>query len=745
MLADFDIWAGRRQQSNFLTDLKDAVIAIEADWFLDRILTNPPAHEALLPALGGLPFGLKKCVNSELATLHDAGITPIFIFNGMQVGDSYRPFHEANSIQRASAQAWDSYLKDMNAAQSVKAFSASGAHRASRFQKVFQNILRQAKVDFRIAPFSARGQLAYLNKQTPQYVDAIAGSSELLLYGVEQVITKFDFELSDFTFVKQKDCLDEFNNIPFDFFVDACLLAGTDMLQALPHLLDMPGRRTAKTYQAVEMIKQHGSGIAVCQAFGGDQKAQEMNYVDRFRRLRVAIKHSLISSSEGKVVPFEADSIPNDLHLVAGQRLPDELYYYIWCGTISPRVPNQLTSGQIYETCPLDGGESEAYHQLVKNKLAPIRSTSLALLASSLHRAYQYREIKISCWFERDKQTSINLREVTPPVPIINTWNVHEDIIKTSSIPMPTNMTLDFALQSLKDSDFATKTITKKDKDTPNVLTTKTEVMANTFWRFLHLSGYINEDHQLSHWGLVLSSILTHLQTNTTNPTNPTTNSEEAAFLAVELLRHDLLTTSDLFPTYIETSVKGSETDKRNTLFVSRLCCLTSLRHPEKGYSGPLSRHLLGFNSMIDAIRTTSRDLLETCLATLLLNGDCSRDRDPASYTSMGLDLPFLLPTDCAMGVAMRSYLSELHAAGDPTSAQSRSDVKTKKVAQWFLNATSPLEDLDAAFGFWDAVVKGVKTASEKGVLLPGGGTGGGKGSPREKWDAVDAWVQKRR
>lgn len=51
------------------------------------------------------------------------------------------------------------------------------------------------------------------------------------------------------------------------------------------------------------------------------------------------------------------------------------------------------------------------------------------------------------------------------------------------------------------------------------------------------------------------------------------------------------------------------------------------LTHEAIGFTGPLSRHLLGFNSMIAAVERGLRDLVEMCLATLLLNGDAEREK----------------------------------------------------------------------------------------------------------------------
>ena len=69
------------------------------------------------------------------------------------------------------------------------------------------------------------------------------------------------------------------------------------------------------------------------------------------------------------------------------------------------------------------------------------------------------------------------------------------------------------------------------------------------------------------------------------------------------------------------------EVDKRNCMLISRTACLGKLRHQPRGYSGPLSRHLLSYHSIISSLHATLRDLIEMSLATMFLEGDADRER----------------------------------------------------------------------------------------------------------------------
>lgn len=68
---------------------------------------------------------------------------------------------------------------------------------------------------------------------------------------------------------------------------------------------------------------------------------------------------------------------------------------------------------------------------------------------------------------------------------------------------------------------------------------------------------------------------------------------------------------------------------------VSRVACFGKLRHKPIGYSGPLSHQLLSFRSLIYALRSTLRNLIEVVLAGILLNGEADRDRD--DWTALSL------------------------------------------------------------------------------------------------------------
>lgn len=71
-----------------------------------------------------------------------------------------------------------------------------------------------------------------------------------------------------------------------------------------------------------------------------------------------------------------------------------------------------------------------------------------------------------------------------------------------------------------------------------------------------------------------------------------------------------------------------ADIDKRNCMLISRVACLGRVVHQPRGYSGPLSRHLLAYHAIIAAVQAALRDLVEMSVVTMFLEGYVDRDRD---------------------------------------------------------------------------------------------------------------------
>jgi len=110
--------------------------------------------------------------------------------------------------------------------------------------------------------------------------------------------------------------------------------------------------------------------------------------------------------------------------------------------------------------------------------------------------------------------------------------------------------TLGAAILSLQNSDFVTKSVAKKDPKNP--LSSTSEILYNSIWRFLALREYIDpKSHNLTQWGKVLVSVIAGLKGKPEH--------EEAVVIAVELIRLGLLNSDiDMFSMYNGAPMRGS-------------------------------------------------------------------------------------------------------------------------------------------------------------------------------------------
>jgi hypothetical protein len=435
-----------------------------------------------------------------------------------------------------------------------------------------------------------------------------------------------------------------------DLFVDACLLSGTSFLPTFPPLDVVSNRKQPKMKAAMEMILNLGkSGYAACVHYESDPQCQALKYLDRYCRARSAIQFHAVMTKEGKAEPFDLNNAPRDIHEFLSFRLSDELYFYMSKGVISPRILNWITSGEILELPPLDGGESELYRSLVRDKLKKTRSSCLSLLASTIHRFYGHRDIKLKYWFDLDNEETLRLGDLEDHMPMIREWNVREEVygpeknhhwvsfdrvVDDLLTTKGKSGLIGIAVKTLKNKNFCAQTITKKD--TNNLLKSKEEILFNSVWRMLHLRGYINKDHTLSPWGRVLCAALDALPALPPEKAYMIVELEESVIVAIEMARLGLLNASDMFPAYSGAPYRGTTVEKRSTLLISRLGCLGKISHQEVGYTGPLSRNYLAYQQMVTAVRGSLRDLLEVSLANLLLFGDAERER--TDYAELGLE-----------------------------------------------------------------------------------------------------------
>lgn len=124
----FDQWASTLTQYSSIDQFNGAVIAIDAAHYLNHLLydaTLTRFKEPLLPALGGQPFVLKTHLQNEIDAFRHYGITPYFVFPGLDYGKNANVAREYEESMRLIGDAWSLYRSSQPDA-AVETFGRSG-------------------------------------------------------------------------------------------------------------------------------------------------------------------------------------------------------------------------------------------------------------------------------------------------------------------------------------------------------------------------------------------------------------------------------------------------------------------------------------------------------------------------------------------------------------------------------------------------------------------------------------------
>jgi hypothetical protein len=229
-----------------------------------------------------------------------------------------------------------------------------------------------------------------------------------------------------FTFTSKKAILGDLG-VTEDQFLDIGILVGFGYVQPFP-----PTVHEQALKATVDMVKFYKSGHSAVSVYVDHPAVKSMQYPDTYARTRSMVKYSLILSIEGTVQPLPlalpspnqqhsgsgnhhshhptAADIPADLHEIFTNRLPDEIYFYLSRGLMSPQPLVWLASRQIIEHPPLDNGETSEYRQFVKEVVTEgqtgPRATTLALISSVAHSFWTNQKVSGAFWFEHSAPPS---------------------------------------------------------------------------------------------------------------------------------------------------------------------------------------------------------------------------------------------------------------------------------------------------------------------------------------------------
>ncbi|TQS38015.1 hypothetical protein Golomagni_01489 [Golovinomyces magnicellulatus] len=723
-----------------LSELNNAVIGVEATAYLQHMIDNGPAHEPLLAALGGDPIGLKYHLEKELDRWSGNNITPLFVFDGQSVvGKDEMTLRSSRESLVKTQRAWNMY-GDHQPNYAVKIFGSSGSIRGHDLYRLLQEVLCKRGLTFQIAPYSACAQLVYLLElevSGKSYIDGLMGSKELLLYdrSPEAVIicppTVDDWENKIFRGIFRSELIEKLGVSP-EILDDALLMSGTSFLPSFPPLQSesIIPQQPFTLLDAVNLRRTSEKSVtSICGQFVELLDKHDSKWLEKFRKAKIGILHAIIVQENGQVISRDYANLTSDNNDYLGLRLPPELYYYLSKELVGPRILNYFISLESIVFPTLDGVVSEEYKQLVTKSLISLREIAAALIASRIHRVFQNKPVTMRFWFDDDlKQTLLHKSVLEQVNRKADSWGVENQQLQSwaSNIGMMAG-TLSFAVLSLQVD--GAPAISRSSSRVVG-LKSKHEVLSNTLYRFLHLRDYIDDQHELTGWGRALAITLRSIQP-LIKEFDDVHQIEQAAILAFEMIRFGNLNARNRHPELIGGALRGSEEDKKNCMLIGRTACLLKLRHKNLGYTGPLSKNYLAFNSLVKAIQEANRDILEATVVSMFLSNQISR-QESHDYGDIGRCLPLSHPINTIFGIAVTTYLDDFLKV-DWTKAQ-REDNKPVFAEKFIPHSIKFAEDLAVAFSFFDAVYDGVKTLRDEISA-----------TEKEEWDRAKKYLSLRR
>lgn len=426
-----------------MSALSGTRLGIDANNYLRRLLTprDPTTSDAFLAAVGGAPLTLTaevsctyqrwpacSClldaeltasvlvavllrpafvqIEKDLKALERAGVKPVFVFSGVNPQERDRPFMMDDPRNWRRAQAWEHYEQG-RVPQAQADFGSSNSVLPTDVMRIVHRLFKQRSVEFVVAPYLAWAQLVYLERHERAYVHSIYGSNELFMFdGVDRIILDINFASATISFASKSAIIADMG-LNSDQFLDLAILAGFESSPTFPAI----DPREFNLRSVVELMKQRGTGIASVIAFKDFPPVFQTNYLDTYARSRSMIKYSLVLvAQEGRVLPLPlvvpppashpsqvitAADVPLDLSEIFSSRFPDEVYYQLFRGLVSPSVIAGLASGRITEPTPLCGGtaEYERYIKtLVEHPQSP-RAVAVSLVSSVLHPLWQKKPV----------------------------------------------------------------------------------------------------------------------------------------------------------------------------------------------------------------------------------------------------------------------------------------------------------------------------------------------------------------
>jgi len=555
-------------------------------------------------------------------------------------------------------------------------------------------------------------------------VSTVFGPPGLLLYGVQSVVIHINSPQLTFEWVDLESVLQKWQ-ITRDQFVDACMLAGTEYCLTYPYLNlghfqpAAPGRFNFDA--AVYIIKQ-APLINWVQTFPTEDMKND--HVDGYCICKVLVQNSPVLHLQDHVIrPLGAGGpgspqpqVPVDFSIIMGEKLPNSLYYLMLNGIISHKLPQALAKGEWTDKSqPLV--DTTDFRDLLTN-LQDYRETALGLIARHLRPCFQEKKILCKAFWDSHPirqgmsgsaaDLPQDARIITPQIPKSLRWQINKKALdaemeRQGAKRVDFKFCLNWHAHEVEIEGPLVKGVMQEGFPT-------TDNDINCLAAVVHLMvleslGNISEDAGMTVLGDVLKDTQPQFQ--------------ESCMVALEMMKYGVLTGEPFdpqpdrpFPEQVQYPKHGDQRTKA-LLLLSRVMSLVPMKLKNDMWNADVDFDLAAFHSLVRILKRALRQLVEASLASILLK-DLSRVKIlPPGFMCASpkkenhLETPAVLPTfmlpRACMGIVVRFFLEY---RGQPEHFQ-------QQMQQRFPCCVQPMEDLRAAFAFWNDLRRCVDTIAE--------------------------------
>lgn len=634
--------------------LSNSVLGIDAEYYLSRIYTFK--KEQFLAAIGGVPSSLADYIYTDLQVFQEFNIKPLFVISGLPIQSqivTYRQ-NELSPQEQHVDYIWNKLNSPAHTQYLYENFRLYSENLP--LEPMINDLIKifiELGIDYLVTPYNASFQLSYLYQEN--LVDAIYGSTDLLLTKIDKFILAMEFPTREFRFVDKFRMLQEFG-LNERQFQDLSLMVGCTF-QPNTFPIFPPTPKPVPNYPQLNNFKIGLDIVYQYMQFSGNNSnlygyilsLNDPKLTDLYMKGQTAIKYVPIINKQGYTelynvemakfnlerdadfiieddlasastssagTPNESNNnnkpttpsttkivakIPANLHDIISQRLPPEFYFYQSIGLMPLKLLNSVTGGQFVVRPPLELGNSASFKKLLTSKFyLDNLDQQYNLITQLLARYYQVKKIKVKFWFR--------------------------DEIELNSRMMPTvskrigHLFINEKLETFDLRTFFAQSLTG-EYNTKEELKFKGDLVSTVVLRTLFLYGIVDEKSQLSSIGQILEIF--------TRETAKIKKEElEHLVIILLLLKSQTLKLNEVnkeFPgvanqyKVVNSTYELNASEVTTINLISRVMSLKKFNSSPINYQGPVSRNLLNFRSHVEFINTTLLHTIECVLTDLVV------------------------------------------------------------------------------------------------------------------------------